>query len=63
MISENTMARRKLEDKNMRKIIKSGSSYAVTIPIEIMKELSWKEKQNVTIKRIHGGFQVKDWKK
>ena len=34
------MARRKLENKNIRKIFKSGAtSYAVTIPIEIIKEL------------------------
>jgi len=38
------MARRKTEDKNIRKILKNGDSYAVTVPIEIMLELNWKEK-------------------
>ncbi len=57
------MTTRKLEDKNIRKILKNGDSYAVTIPIEIMNELKWKEKQKVVIKRARGGFLVKDWKK
>lgn len=57
------MTTRKLEDKNIRKILKSGDSFAVTIPIEIMNELKWKEKQKVVVKKIRGGFSVKDWKK
>ena len=57
------MARRKTEDKNIRKILKNGDSYAVTVPIKIMLELKWKEKQKVVVKKIRGGFSVKDWKK
>ena len=57
------MARRKTEDKNIRKILKNGDSYAVTIPIEMMLELNWKEKQKVVVKKIRGGFSAKDWKK
>lgn len=57
------MATRKLEEKNIRKILKNGDSYAVTIPIEIMNGLKWKEKQKVVVKKIRGGFAVKDWKK
>jgi len=57
------MARRKTEDKNIRKILKNGDSYAITIPIEIINELRWKEKQKVVVKKIRGGFMVKDWKK
>lgn len=57
------MTTRKLEDKNIRKILKNGDSYAVTIPIEVMNELKWKEKQKVVVKKVRGGFSVKDWKK
>ncbi len=57
------MTTRKLEDKNIRKILRNGDSYAVTIPIEIMNELKWKEKQKVVVKKVRGGFMVKDWKK
>jgi antitoxin component of MazEF toxin-antitoxin module len=57
------MARQKLANKNIRKILKNGDSYAITIPIEIMTELKWKEKQKVVVKKIRGGFSVKDWRK
>jgi len=56
------MARRKLEDKNVRKIIKIGDSRAVTIPAEMLRELGWREKQKVVVKRIRGGFSIKDWR-
>jgi len=54
--------RRKLTDKNIRKILKSGDSYAVTIPIEMMKELKWKEKQKVVVKMKGKSIIIKDWK-
>lgn len=57
------MARRKLEDKNIRKILKNGDSYAVTIPIEIVRELKWKEKQKVVVKKRGKGVIITDWKK
>jgi len=53
--------RRKLKDKNIRKIFKSGSSYAVTIPIELIKELKWKEKQKVVVKKRGEGLVIVDW--
>ena len=54
---------RKQEDKNIRKLIKLGrKSIAVTIPIEIVRELGWKEKQRVRVKRIKGGFEVRDYR-
>jgi len=55
---------RKLVDKNVRKIIKTGSvSLSVTIPIEIVKDLGWREKQRVIVKKVRGGVLIKDWKK
>ncbi len=56
------MARRKLEDKNIRKIMRNGDSYAVTIPIEIVRELGWKEKQKVVVKKRGEGVSIVDWK-
>lgn len=55
------MARRKLSEKSIRKIKKSGDSYAVTIPMELMKELGWKEKQKVVAKKYGRGILIKDW--
>ena len=57
------MARRKLTDKSTRKIIKTGPSYAVTIPIEIVKNLKWREKQKVVVKQRGSKVTIEDWKK
>lgn len=56
------MARRKLIDKNIRKITKTGNSYTVSIPIELLKELGWKERQKVVAKKYGQGILIKDWK-
>ena len=51
-------------DKNVRKLTKlGGKSIGLTLPIEMVRELGWKEKQRVTVKRVHGGVMIKDWKK
>jgi len=60
------MPTRKLEDRNIRKLTRVGSkgqSLAVTLPIEIIRELKWKEKQKVVVKKVKGGMLIKDWKK
>jgi antitoxin component of MazEF toxin-antitoxin module len=54
----------KLINKGVRKLMKIGkTSLAVTLPIELIKELQWKEKQKVVATRVHGGILIKDWKK
>lgn len=57
------MSVRKTEDQNVRKLSKLGQSVAVTLPIEIVRELGWKLKQKVLVKRVRGGVEIKDWKK
>ncbi|MDA3815709.1 MAG: hypothetical protein PF549_05100 [Patescibacteria group bacterium] len=58
------MARKKLEDRNIRKLTKVGKkSISVTLPIEIGRELGWREKQKVVVKRVHGGVEIKDWRR
>jgi bifunctional DNA-binding transcriptional regulator/antitoxin component of YhaV-PrlF toxin-antitoxin module len=58
------MARKKLEERNIRKLTKVGQkSIAVTLPIEIVRELGWREKQKVIVKRVRGGVEIKDWRK
>lgn len=59
------MAIKKLADKNIRKLTRmgrAGSSLGITIPKEVIKGLDWRERQRVIIKRIRGGFTVKDYK-
>lgn len=53
----------RLANKNTRKITRLGkTSLAVTIPKEMITELGWREKQKVTVKKVHGGVLIKDWK-
>lgn len=54
--------RRKLEDRSTRKLAKRGNSYMVTLPIDLVRELNWKDKQKLTIKRTRGGLVIRDWK-
>lgn len=58
------MGVRKQSEQNIRKLTKLGKgSLAVTLPIEIVAKLGWREKQKVVVKKIRGGVQIKDWKK
>ena len=59
-----TQMRRKNQEENIRKIARLGkTSLAVTLPIGIVRELGWKEKQKVMVKKVRGGASIKDWKK
>lgn len=50
--------------QDIRKIIKNGrGSYYINIPKELMKELRWKERQKLVIKRKGKDIVVSDWKK
>lgn len=59
------MGRRKSSENNIRKLTRSGGgkSLGLTLPIEIMRELKWKERQKVVVKKVRGGVLIKDWKK
>jgi len=66
-------SQRKISEKTLRKdvfekqaqILFDGeiTSLAVTLPIEIVRELGWREKQKVKVSRVRGGILIKDWKK
>lgn len=56
--------RRKLEDKNIRKLTKIGdSSVGLTLPIDMVRELKWKSKQKVVVKKRGDVITISDWKK
>jgi bifunctional DNA-binding transcriptional regulator/antitoxin component of YhaV-PrlF toxin-antitoxin module len=58
------MARRKLKDKSVRNVQRSRSTYYITIPIEVMTELGWRERQKVTVRRYgKDKLLITDWKK
>ena len=57
------MARRKLENKNVRKLTRIGDkSIGLTLPIEMVRELKWREKQRVVVKKQGKSIIIKDWK-
>lgn len=58
------MARRKLEDRNIRKIQKdSRGSVRVTLPIELIRELKWRDGQKIVVKKRGKGLLIEDWKR
>ncbi len=58
------MGRRKIEDRNIRNLQKTagGSTYIVSLPIEVVRELGWKAKQKLVVKKYGDGILIKDWK-
>jgi hypothetical protein len=58
------MARKKLEDRNIRKLTRTGRgmSVSLTLPIEFIRELGWKDKQKVVVSKRGKSLVVTDWK-
>lgn len=57
------MGAKKSTQTNIRKITKVGlQSLAVTLPIDLVRKLKWKEKQKVVIKKQGNKLVISDWK-
>jgi bifunctional DNA-binding transcriptional regulator/antitoxin component of YhaV-PrlF toxin-antitoxin module len=56
------MSRRALKYKNIRNIQKNQSTYYVSLPIEAVRELGWKERQKVVITKRGKKLIIEDWK-
>lgn len=56
------MADKSYKERNVRKITKNGTSHSVSIPVEILKKLGWREKQKVTVKLYRKKVIISDWK-
>lgn len=53
-----------MRNKNIRKIARIGnSSLGVTLPVEYLAELNWREKQKVVVEKHGRHLVIKDWKK
>jgi antitoxin component of MazEF toxin-antitoxin module len=57
------MARRKLGKEHIRNIQKSHGTYLVSIPIEVMRELGWHERQRVSVELAGKKLTISDYKK
>ena len=56
--------RRRLENRNIRKITKvaGGSSFVITLPIEMVRKLKWRERQRVVVSMRGKKLTIQDWK-
>lgn len=53
----------KTKKNNIRKLTKvSGHSISVTLPIEMVRDLGWKERQRVKVAKIKGGLVIRDYR-
>ena len=59
------MARRSLEEREIRSLTKAsgGKSYTITIPLEYVKKLNWRAKQKLEVTLRGDKITIKDWEK
>ena len=59
------MARRKLSEKHIRKLTRMGGgrSFGITLAIEMIRDLKWRERQKVVVKKVGKRIIVEDWKR
>ncbi len=59
------MARRILSKRNIRKLFRTGRgrTISVTLPIEFVRELGWREKQKVVVKKKGKTLVIEDWER
>jgi hypothetical protein len=59
------MARRPLHKSTIRNLTRTGGgkSISVTLPIEFVRELGWKDRQKVIVQKKGRELIIKDWKK
>jgi bifunctional DNA-binding transcriptional regulator/antitoxin component of YhaV-PrlF toxin-antitoxin module len=59
------MARKKIENRNIRKLsrVGNGKTYTITIPIEIIREFGWMKKQKLVVEmnKKNKTVEIKDW--
>ena len=59
------MARRPLDERNIRKLTRTGrgKSISITLPIEEIRHLGWRDRQKVVVTRKGNTLIIKDWSK
>ncbi len=51
-------------NKNIRKLTKVGQhSISVTLPIDMVRNLGWREKQKVVVSLRGDTIKIKDWRR
>jgi antitoxin component of MazEF toxin-antitoxin module len=58
------MGMQKEKNKNIRKLTRVGkTSLSITIPVEMVKDLKWKERQKVVLSLKGKKITVEDWER
>lgn len=58
------MARRKVENRHIRTLNKNrGGSISITLPIDDIRSLRWRDGQKVVVRLQGNKFIIEDWKK
>ena len=58
------MPNKKTNETGIRKLTRIGrGSVGLTLPIELVRELKWKERQKVVVKKSGSKIIIEDWKK
>lgn len=57
------MSRRKINNNHIRSLTKvsKGRSYSLTLPIEMVRELGWRERQKLVVKKRGNKLTIEDW--
>jgi hypothetical protein len=56
--------RKEMAKESIRKLTKSGEySYYALLPPEWIRELNWKERQKLVLKKIGKRITIQDWKR
>lgn len=57
------MARKRMDKRNIRKITKTGggASYSIVLPIEMIRQLGWRDRQKVVVTKRGKTLMIKDW--
>lgn len=57
------MPRRNVASEHIRNIQQSRGCYSVSIPIKLMREFGWRERQKLVVKKHgKGKLLIEDWK-
>ena len=57
------MGQRDFKHRNIRNLTKTGGhSIGLTIPIDVIRDLGWRERQKVVVKRVGNKLIIEDWK-
>jgi hypothetical protein len=57
------MGRRIIEEHHIRSLQKTagGTTYIVSLPIDLVREMKWQVKQKLVVERYGSGIIIKDW--